>query len=269
MKLATWNVNSLKVRLPQVIDWLAANRPDALCLQETKTTDAGFPFAELQAVGYRAAHNGQKTYNGVAILHRDEATGITRDIPGFADEQKRVIALTLGDTRLVSVYVPNGQEVGSDKYAYKLSWFAALTAWLGEELARWPRLALLGDFNVAPEDSDVHDPGAWRERILCSTPEREAFRALLGLGFADAFRLFEQPEKSYSWWDYRNMDFRRNRGLRIDHILLSPALAADCRSCVIDKAPRKLERPSDHAPVVADIARPDSRGTLAGAKSQA
>jgi exonuclease III len=150
MKLATWNVNSLKVRLPQVIDWLAANRPDALCLQETKTADAGFPFAELEAAGYRAAHNGQKTYNGVAILHRDEASGITRDIPGFADEQKRVIALTLGDTRLVSVYVPNGQEVGSDKYAYKLAWFAALTAWLREELARWPRLALLGDFNVAP-----------------------------------------------------------------------------------------------------------------------
>jgi len=253
MKIATWNVNSLKVRLPQVLDWLGANQPDALCLQETKTEDAGFPFAELEAAGYRAAHHGQKTYNGVAILYRGEATEVVRDIPGFADEQKRVIALTLDGTRIVSVYVPNGQEVGSDKYAYKLAWCAALLDWLRAELARWPRLALLGDFNVAPEDRDVHDPEAWREKILCSTPEREAFRALLALGLRDAFRLFEQPEKSYSWWDYRNMDFRRNRGLRIDHILLSATLAAECRSCVIDKAPRKLERPSDHAPVVADV----------------
>jgi exodeoxyribonuclease-3 len=253
MKLATWNVNSLKVRLPQVIDWLAANQPDALCLQETKTADDGFPFAELEAAGYRAAHNGQKTYNGVAILYRGGASDITRDIPGFPDEQKRVVALTLGETRIVSAYMPNGQEVGSDKYAYKLAWFAALAAWLGEELARWPRLALLGDFNVAPEDRDVHDPAAWRERILCSTPEREAFRRLLALGLADAFRLFEQPERSFSWWDYRAMGFRRNQGLRIDHILLAPALAAGCRSCTIDKAPRTLERPSDHAPVVAHL----------------
>ncbi len=237
-----------------MIDWLAANQPDALCLQETKTADEGFPFAELEAAGYRAAHNGQKTYNGVAILYRGGASDITRDIPGFADEQKRVVALTLGETRIVSAYMPNGQEVGSDKYAYKLAWFAALAAWLGEELARWPRLALLGDFNVAPEDRDVHDPAAWRERILCSTPEREAFRRLLALGLADAFRLFEQPERSFSWWDYRAMGFRRNQGLRIDHILLAPALAAGCRSCTIDKAPRRLERPSDHAPVVADIA---------------
>jgi exodeoxyribonuclease-3 len=253
MKLATWNVNSLKVRLPQVIDWLAAHAPDALCLQETKTEDAGFPFAELEAVGYRAAHNGQKTYNGVAILHRGEATEILRDIPGFADEQKRVIALTLGETRIVSAYMPNGQEVGSDKYTCKLAWFAALAAWLGEELARFPRLALLGDFNVAPEDRDVHDPDAWRERILCSTPERDAFRSLLARGLVDAFRLFGQPERSYSWWDYREMALRRNRGLRIDHILLSPALAAGCRSCTIDKAPRRLERPSDHAPVIAEL----------------
>jgi len=253
MKIATWNVNSLKVRLPQVLDWLGANQPDALCLQETKTEDAGFPFAELEAAGYRAAHHGQKTYNGVAILYRGEATEVVRDIPGFADEQKRVIALTLDGTRIVSVYVPNGQEVGSDKYAYKLAWFTALAAWLREELARCPRLALLGDFNVAPEDRDVHDAEAWRERILCSTPEREAFRALLALGFRDAFRLFEQPERSFSWWDYRNLGFRRNQGLRIDHVLLSPALAAGCRRCTIDKAPRRLERPSDHAPVLAEL----------------
>jgi exodeoxyribonuclease III len=254
MKLATWNVNSLKVRLPQVLDWLAANAPDALCLQETKTEDAGFPFAELEVAGYHAAHNGQKTYNGVAVLYRGAATDVVRDIPGFADGQKRVIALTLGETRVISVYVPNGQETGSDKYAYKLAWFAALAAWLGEELGRFPRLALLGDFNVAPEDRDVHDPGGWREKILCSTPEREAFRALLAPGLSDAFRLFDQPEKSYSWWDYRAMAFRRNHGLRIDHILLSPPLAAACRSCTIDKGPRKLERPSDHAPVVVELA---------------
>jgi len=253
MRLATWNVNSLKVRLPHVIDWLAANRPDALCLQETKTADAGFPFAELEAAGYRAAHNGQKTYNGVAILYRGEATDITRDIPGFTDDQKRVVALTLDGTRLVSVYVPNGQEVGSDKYAYKLAWLAALDGWLRAELTRFARLAVLGDFNIAPEDRDVHDPAAWRERILCSTPEREALRALLAPGLTDAFRLFEQPERSFSWWDYRAMCFRRNQGLRIDHILLSPALAAACRSCTIDKAPRRLERPSDHAPVIAEL----------------
>jgi exodeoxyribonuclease-3 len=214
------------------------------------------PFAELEAAGYRAVHNGQKTYNGVAILHRDEAADIVRDIPGFSDGQKRVVALTLADTRVISVYVPNGQEVGSDKYAYKLAWFAAFAQWLRAELARWPRLALAGDFNVAPEDRDVYDPEAWRECILCSTPERDALNTLLGLGLRDAFRLFDQPEKSYSWWDYRGMDFRRNRGLRIDHILLSPALAAECRSCIIDKAARKLERPSDHAPVIAETAAP-------------
>jgi exodeoxyribonuclease III len=251
MKIATWNVNSLKVRLPQVLDWLAQQQPDALCLQETKTEDRGFPFAELQAAGYDALHNGQKTYNGVAILHRGAASDVQRDIPGFADEQKRVLALTLDDTRLVCAYMPNGQEVGSDKYAYKLAWLAALTRWLREELQRWPRLALLGDFNIAPEDRDTHDPDLWRERILCSTPERDAFRGLLQLGFDDAFRLFEQPERSFSWWDYRELGFRRNRGLRIDHILLSAPLAANCLGCSIDRAPRGLERPSDHAPVVA------------------
>jgi exodeoxyribonuclease-3 len=253
MKLATWNVNSLKVRLPQVIDWLAANQPDALCLQETKTEDGGFPFAELEAAGYGAAHNGQKTYNGVAIVYRGEATDVVRDLPGFADPQKRVIALTLSGTRLVSVYVPNGQEPGSDKYAYKLAWFAALADWLRAELARFPRLALLGDFNVAPEDRDVHDAEAWHEKILCSTPERDAFRALLALGLHDAFRLFEQPERIFSWWDYRALALRRNQGLRIDHILLSAALAGRCGACTIDKAQRMLERPSDHAPVVAQL----------------
>jgi len=253
MKLATWNVNSLKVRLPHVLDWLAREQPDALCLQETKTEDKGFPFAALEAAGYRALHNGQKTYNGVAILTRAEDRDVQRDIPDFDDPQKRILAATLGDTRLVCAYMPNGQEVGAEKYAYKLKWLAALTDWLRTELARYPRLALLGDFNIAPEDRDVHDPEAWRGKILCSEPERAAFQALLDLGLADAFRRFEQPEKSYSWWDYRMMAFRRNIGLRIDHILLSAELAGRCRACAIDKAPRKLERPSDHAPVFVEL----------------
>lgn len=253
MKIATWNVNSLKVRLPHVLDWLALTQPDALCLQETKTEDKGFPFAEIEAVGYRAIHNGQKTYNGVAILARREMSDVARDLPGFDDAQKRLIAATVGGVRLVCAYMPNGQEVGAEKYAYKLQWLAALTDWLREELRRYPRLALLGDFNIAPDDRDVHDPAAWQGRILCSEPERAAFRALIDLGFADAFRLFEQPEKVFSWWDYRMMAFRRNIGLRIDHILLSSALADCCRACTVDKAPRKLERPSDHAPVFAEL----------------
>lgn len=254
MKIACWNVNSLKVRLPHVLDWLAEHQPDALCLQETKTEDKGFPFTELAAAGYHALHNGQKTYNGVAILSRQEATAPQLDLPGLDDPQKRLIAATIGDVRLVCAYMPNGSEVGSDKYAYKLRWLAALTDWLREELARHPRLALLGDFNIAPDDRDVHDPQAWRDLILCSEPERAAFQGFLDLGLQDAFRLFEQPEKVYSWWDYRMMAFRRNIGLRIDHILLSAPLASSCTACHIDKAPRKLERPSDHAPVVAELA---------------
>ncbi len=256
MKIATWNVNSLKVRLPHVLDWLASEQPDALCLQETKTEDKGFPFAELEAAGYHAFHNGQKTYNGAAILTRTEPTDVQRDIPGFADEQKRVIAATLGDTRLICAYIPNGSEVGSDKYAYKLRWLEALTAWLKDELARYPKLALLGDYNIAPDDRDVHDPAAWRDKILCSVPERAAFQGLIDLGLTDAFRQFEQAEGSFSWWDYRMAGFRRNLGLRIDHILLSAPLAATCSECRIDKAPRKLERPSDHAPVIATLGTP-------------
>lgn len=254
MKLATWNVNSLKVRLPQVLDWLAATQVDALCLQETKTVDGGFPFTALEAAGYHAIHNGQKTYNGVAILARAGLLDEVRDLPDFDDPQKRLIAASLGDVRLVCAYMPNGQAVGADKYEYKLRWLAALARWLKNELQRYPQLALLGDFNIAPDDRDVYDPVAWQGQILCSEPERAAYRALLELGFADAFRLFEQPEKVYSWWDYRMMGFRRNHGLRIDHILLSPALAKRCLTCAIDKAPRGLERPSDHAPVIAELA---------------
>lgn len=254
MKLATWNVNSLRVRLPHVLDWLAEQRPDVLCLQETKLEDHGFPFNELHEAGYQAAHSGQKTYNGVALLARSEMDDVRRGIPGFADEQKRVIAATYNEVRVVCAYFPNGQEVGCDKYHYKLQWLAALTAWLETELRAYPRLALLGDYNIAPEDRDVHDPLLWAGRVLCSEPERAAFGKLAALGLADAFRLFPQAEKSFSWWDYRMMGFRRNHGLRIDHILLSAPLAKACTACEIDKAPRKLERPSDHAPVWAQLA---------------
>lgn len=253
MKLATWNVNSLRVRLPHVLDWLAAEAPDVLCLQETKLEDAAFPFAELEAAGYRAVHAGQKTYNGVAILARGDLADVARGIPALEDTQQRLIAATVADVRIVCAYFPNGQSVDSDKYQYKLKWLRALAAWLREELVRHPALALLGDFNIAPEDCDVYDPVAWQGQVLCSEPERDAWRALLALGLTDAFRLFQQPEKSYSWWDYRMMAYRRNHGLRIDHILLSETLARRCRACCIDGAPRKLERPSDHAPVVAEI----------------
>jgi exodeoxyribonuclease-3 len=252
MKLATWNVNSLKVRLPHLLEWLAANPVEVVCLQETKQQDADFPQAELQAAGYHSAFSGQKTYNGVALLSREPISDVQFGIPDFDDEQKRVIAATINGVRVVCVYVPNGQAVDSDKYQYKLKWLAALRTWLKDELAKHPKLALLGDYNIAPEDRDVYDPVAWKDRVLCSEPERNAFRGLLALGLHDAFRLHEPGEKFYSWWDYRMMAFRRNMGLRIDHVLVSPAL--QCTSCIIDKAPRKLERPSDHTPVVAEVA---------------
>lgn len=254
MKVATWNVNSLRVRLPHLVDWLAANRPDVMCLQETKCDDATFPAGELRDAGYASAHFGQRAYNGVAILSRGEGAVVGRNIPGFADEQSRVIAVDVDGARFVSVYVPNGQSVGSDKYEYKLRWLAALSAWLARELEHHPRIAVLGDFNIAPEDRDVYDPAAWSGQVLASEPERAALRRLLGLGFADAFRLFDQPERSYTWWDYRMNAFRRKMGLRIDHALLSPELAKACTSCSIDLGPRRLERPSDHAPVVCEIA---------------
>ena len=253
MKIATWNVNSLKVRLPHVIDWLANNQPDVLCLQELKQEDSQFPLAVFQQVGYQAVFSGQKTYNGVAILSKLMPTDVQYGMPGFPDEQKRVIAATINGTRFVCLYIPNGQSVNSDKYEYKLAWLAALQRWLQDELVKHPKLALLGDYNIAPEDCDVYDPQAWAGNILVSEPERAAFRALEQLGLRDSFRLFEQPEKSFSWWDYRMMAFRRNMGLRIDHILLSASLAQNCTACTIDRAPRKLERPSDHAPVVAEI----------------
>jgi exodeoxyribonuclease-3 len=253
MKIASWNVNSLKVRLPQVLEWLASYQPDVLCLQETKQEDVNFPLAELNAAGYQCLFSGQKTYNGVAILSKQALQDTTVGIPTFDDAQKRVLAATVNGVRIVNVYIPNGQSVDSDKYLYKLAWLKALTEWLANELKTHPKLVLLGDYNIAPEDRDVHDPAAWAGQVLCSEPERAAFRALQALGLQDSFRLFEQPEKSFSWWDYRMNAFRRNMGLRIDHILLSAPLAAVCKSAQIDKEARKVERPSDHAPVLAEL----------------
>lgn len=253
MRIASWNVNSLRVRLPQVLDWLAANQPDCLALQETKLTDADFPVDELSAAGYHCLYSGQKTYNGVAILGKIPGQNAVTDLPGLDDPQRRVLAASYGELRLVNFYVPNGAEVGSEKYAYKLDWLAKAADFLAGELARHPLLAVVGDFNIAPDDRDVYDPAAWQEKILCSTAERQAWRQLLDVGLQDSFRLFEQEPASFSWWDYRAAGFRRNAGLRIDHILFSPALAARCGASWIDKAPRKLERPSDHAPALADF----------------
>jgi len=257
MKLASWNVNSLKIRLPQLLDWLAAQAADIVCLQETKLEDDKFPLAEIEAAGYRCAWSGQKTYNGVAILSRDVLADVATGIPGFADEQKRVIAASVGRAadaiRVVCIYVPNGQAVGSEKYEYKLNWLAACRSWLEQELIRHPRLVVLGDYNVAPADEDVHDPKAWEGHVLFSVPEREAFQRLLMLGLKDAFRMFTQQEKSFTWWDYRMNAFKRNLGLRIDHVLLSPGLASRCRACAIDVEPRRTERPSDHAPIVVEL----------------
>ncbi len=253
MKLATWNVNSLKVRLPHLLDWVARATPDVVCLQETKTEDAKFPAADIEAAGYRVAFSGQKTYNGVAILAKSELGDVSAGIPGFEDEQKRVLAATVQGVRIVCAYIPNGQAVGSDKYDYKLRWLAAFEAWLTAEMKAHPKIAVLGDYNIAPSDEDVHDPKAWEGQVLVSEPERAAFFRLIGLGFKDSFRMFPQEEKSFSWWDYRMNAFKRKMGMRIDHILLSPELAAGCTGCSIDIEPRKLERPSDHTPVMAEV----------------
>ena len=250
-RIATWNVNSLRVRMPHLQEWLAANPVDVISLQETKLTDETFPGNELQALGWHSVCSGQRTYNGVALLANEPPAGVVCGIPGFQDEQRRVLAGTVRGVRVIDVYVPNGQTVGSDKFAYKLRWFAALRDYIAAELALHEKLVVLGDFNVAPDDRDVHDPKAWEGSVHVSAPERAALAALVTAGLADCFRLFEQPEKIYSWWDYRMMAFRRNAGLRIDLILASPALAEKCGSCHIDKTPRRLERPSDHAPVVA------------------
>lgn len=258
MKLATWNINSLTVRLPQVLDWLTSHPVDVLCLQEIKLSEDKFPFKELQAAGYQSAVFGQKTYNGVAILSRAPARNVVKNMVGFNDEQSRVIAATLdlpdgSEVRVVNCYFVNGQAPGSEKFIYKMKWMNGLHDWLREELLAHPNLLLMGDFNITADDRDSYDPEGLRESIHHTTEERQHFQALLSLGLSDAFRLFEQPEKSYSWWDYREQAFRRNRGLRIDHLLVSQPLKPLVRSCVIDKLPRKNERPSDHVPVVVEL----------------
>ncbi|WP_128113396.1 exodeoxyribonuclease III [Polynucleobacter necessarius] len=275
VRIAAWNVNSLKVRLPHVLRWLQdqekAKKPiDALCLQELKLTDDKYPHQELEEAGYLSLAAGQKTYNGVAIIVRkaalapiasDLATTFlkpVRNIPNFVDEQQRILAATIPfagmqPIRLVSAYFPNGQSPDSDKFVYKLSWLNALQTWMAQELEQTSRLALLGDFNIAPADADVHDPKAWEGQNLVSQPERDAFQALIGLGLHDSFRMFEQAPKTFSWWDYRMMGFRRNAGMRIDHILLSDALKEKCSASTVDKEPRTWEQPSDHAPVIAEI----------------
>ncbi len=251
LKIATWNINSLRVRLPHVLGWLAIHQPDILALQETKLIDEAFPQKEFESAGYRAVYSGQRAYNGVAILSREEPHDVITDLPNLADPQRRILGATFNDIRVLNVYVPNGSEVGSEKYAYKLAWLQRLKDYLQVALLEYPRLIVLGDFNVAPQEQDVHNPSLWHEAILCSTPEREALESILGLGFKDSFRLFAQEEQSFSWWDYRGGAFQRNWGLRIDLILISEALAPKCTGCLIDKAPRRLKRPSDHAPVIA------------------
>jgi exodeoxyribonuclease III len=256
MRIASWNVNSLRVRLPQVLEWLAGSAVDVLAMQETKLIDADFPTEAFTALGYQVLFSGQKTYNGVALLSRAPLAAALTDIPGFADPPRRVLAATTAGVRVVNLYVPNGQAVDSDKYQYKLRWLAALRDWLREEIRQHAQLVVLGDFNIAPEDRDVHDPAAWAGSVHVSEPERQALRAVQALGLIDVFRRFEQPPGTYSWWDYRMLAFRRNQGLRIDLVLASEALAGACSACVIDRAPRKAERPSDHAPVIADFSLP-------------
>ena len=253
MKIATWNVNSMKVRLPHVVEWLQANDPDVLVLQEIKQLTENFPAAELQAIGYQSIASGQKTYNGVAVIGKTPCTDAITDFPGFEDPQRRVLACTVGDVRVIDLYIPNGSEVGSEKYAYKLEWLASLKRFLESEMQQHENVVVLGDFNIAPADEDVHDPEKWGDAILCSPLERAALTSLLDLGLTDVFRKFEHPEKTFSWWDYRAAGFRRNAGLRIDLILTSASMTERCTASYVDKEPRAWERPSDHAPVVAEF----------------
>ena len=253
MKIATWNVNSLKVRLPHVLEWLGAHEPDVLVLQEIKQVTDAFPAGELAAAGYQSVASGQKTYNGVAVIAKETPADPVTDFPGFEDPQRRILASTINGVRIVDLYIPNGSEVGSEKYAYKLSWLAALNDYLKDELTRHEKLVVLGDFNIAPADEDVHNAEKWGEAILCSPKERAALKGLIDLGLSDVFRQFEQAEKTFSWWDYRAAGFRRNAGLRIDLILATETLSKNCTASYVDKEPRGWERPSDHAPVVAEF----------------
>ena len=254
MKIATWNVNSLNVRLQHVLDWLGTAKPDILALQEIKQVTEKFPVDALREAGYHGVANGQKTYNGVAVISRSAASDYVTDFPEFDDPQRRILATTIDGVRVVNLYIPNGSSVGSEKYDYKLNWLAALKGFLDGELRAHEKIVVLGDFNIAPDDRDVHDPEKWGDDILCSPKERAAFQELIDLGLTDVFRLFDQPEKTFSWWDYRAAGFRRNAGLRIDLILASDALSRVCKKCYVDREPRALERPSDHAPVIAEFA---------------
>ncbi|MFQ6312314.1 exodeoxyribonuclease III [Lysobacter capsici] len=255
MKIVSWNVNSLNVRLPHLEQWLAEFAPDIVALQETKLEDPRFPDTALSAAGYRSVFAGQKTYNGVAIVSRENAQDVQIGIPGFDDEQKRVIAATVGGLRIVNLYVVNGQDVGTDKYAYKLRWLDAVHAWIEQEIRQYPDLIVLGDFNIAPEARDTHDPAVWNEdHILTSTAERDALQRLLSLGLHDAYRLHNQEEGQFSWWDYRQAGFRRNLGLRIDLTLISESLRGRCVAAGIDREPRTWDRPSDHAPAWVELA---------------
>lgn len=253
MKIASWNVNSMKVRLPHVLDWLQNEAPDVLTIQETKLTDDKFPVAEIEEVGYHVVCSGQKTYNGVATISKKQATDIITDVPGLEDPQRRILGTTFGNVRVLNLYVVNGQEVGSEKYQYKLNWLEAITQYISTDLKNHQNYIVLGDFNITPDDRDLHSPEKWKGRILCSEPEREALNKIEALGFEDTFRQFDQPEQTYSWWDYRQMAFSRNRGMRIDLILANKSLAANCTRSYVDKGPRRLERPSDHAPVIAEF----------------
>lgn len=253
LKIASWNVNSLNVRLPQVLAWLEFAGPDMLALQETKLTDDRFPVAELEEAGYHSVYSGQKTYNGVAVLSRAPAADPVTDIPDLDDHQRRILAVTVGDVRLVNLYVVNGSEVGSEKFDYKLHWLDRVTRWLEQEIEQHRNLVVVGDFNIAPDDRDVHDPDAWHEKILCSSLERDALQRILDLGLKDTFRLFEQEKGVFSWWDYRMNMFRRKMGLRIDLVLASGAMAQRCKASYVDIEPRRQERPSDHAPVIAEF----------------
>jgi exodeoxyribonuclease-3 len=253
VKIATWNVNSLKMRLPHVLEWLDANQPDVLVLQEIKQVTEAFPADAFATSGYQSIANGQKTYNGVAVLSRSAISEPALEFPDFDDPQRRVLAVSIDGVRVVNLYIPNGSEVGSEKYAYKLGWLRTLRGFLAEELARYERLVVLGDFNIAPADEDVYDPEGWGDAILCSPLERQALQELLALGLTDVFRQFEHPAKTFSWWDYRAAGFRRNAGLRIDLILTTDAMTKACTSCYVDKEPRTWDRPSDHAPVIAEF----------------
>lgn len=252
LKIATWNVNSLRVRLPQVVQWLTTHEPDVLALQETKVPDEAFPVDEIKAAGYEAIFSGEKSYNGVAILTRVKPADVAA---GFdpSDPQRRCLAATVQGVHLINAYVPNGAEVGSEKYLYKLRWLEQFERYLDQARTRHERVAVVGDFNIAPEDQDVHDPAAWSGSVLVSAPERAAFRRLTALGFEDLLRRFPKEDRCFTWWDYRLGAFRRNLGLRIDHILATPALAQRCRDCRVDRAPRAAPRPSDHAPVIAEF----------------